>query len=217
MQHGEMNLSNWVKAVFPQNEFVYTLKVLVSSLAPALCLLGSCILLCALYRTLTSLRPLFDIFEMAAFCAKMNVDCLFVKTFAVSRESSELTVSTWLWSVIFIYLAWGRGRGNVLRDTPFLIAFCLYSARCSCIPFDDFVVSSANMNYAPIRNWIVKIFMCAFYLHTKLKFIGYALLPLINKLIGIMMMKCFSRLFPPAAAQLLRPEWVLKRVWHLLS
>lgn len=35
---------------------------------------------CALfYRTLTSLRPLFDIFEMATFRAKMNVDCLFVK------------------------------------------------------------------------------------------------------------------------------------------
>lgn len=35
---------------------------------------------CALfYRTLTSLRPRFDIFEMATFRAKMNVDCLFVK------------------------------------------------------------------------------------------------------------------------------------------
>lgn len=65
------------------------------------------------------------------------------------------------------------------------------------MPSEDFVVSSANMNYAPISNWIVKIFMFAFYLHTKLKFIGYALLPLINKLIGIMMMKCFSRLLPP--------------------
>jgi len=38
------------------------------------------------YRTLTSLRPLFDILEMATFRAKMNVNCLFVKTFAMSSD-----------------------------------------------------------------------------------------------------------------------------------